>query len=227
MSADDEIPEEEEITPQDPVIAAVLELLESPDCPPLPKKVLEVLYPPTERLTEEQILRMRSSLVDRRFADVHPELVRRLMKPVKISTYLKETRECARTQVIEVTRLYGWPTSFLEKIESGETPFWQIPGIEAAKLFKLYRIHIEGVRQLVLATIAVNKGRAEMQEEIAMAEPDLRRELEAESTDEIESFTDEFYAGMADGTQMTGVGEKWLKDVTTGFEQLGATDFIK
>jgi transcriptional regulator with XRE-family HTH domain len=227
MSADDEIQEEEKIIPQDPVIAAIRELLESPDCPPLSKEVLDVLYPPGKPLTEEEIVHMRLSLLERKFVDLHPQLVRRLMKPVQISTYLKETRESANIQVMEVTRVIGWRPAYLEKIESGETPFWQIPGLEAAKLFKLYRTHSEGVRQLVLATIAVTKGREEMREEIERAEPDLRKELEAESTDEIEEFTDEFYAGMADEGQMTGVGEKWLRDVTEGFVQLGAIDYIE
>jgi hypothetical protein len=227
MSADDEIREEEEITPQDPVIAAIRELLESSDCPPLSKEVLGVLYPPGAPLTEEEIVHMHLSLLERKFADLHPKLVRRMMKPVKMSAYLKETRESAGIQVMEVTRVIGWRPSDLQKIESGETPFWQIPGLEAAKLFKLYRTHIKGVRQLVLATIAVSKGREEMREEIERAEPDLRRELEAESTDEIESFTDEFYAGMADEDQMTGVGEKWLRGVTDGFAQLGAIDYIE
>jgi hypothetical protein len=227
MSADDNIPEEEEINPRDPVITAFIELLESPDCPPLSEEVLDVLYPPGEPLTEKEFMHMNRSLLEKRFAELHPQLVRRLIKPVKMSAYLKETRESADVHAMEITRVIGWRPSDLQKIESGETPFWQIPGIEAAKLFQLYRTHIDGVRQLILATIAVNKGREEMREEIEGAEPDLRRELEAESTDEIEAFTDEFYASMADESQMTGVGEKWLRDVRDGFAQLGATDFIK
>jgi len=227
MRADDEIPEEEEINPRDPVITAFRELLESPDCPPLSKEVLDVLYPPGEPLTEEEFMHMNRSLLEKKFADLHPQLVRRLMKPVKMGTYLKEIRESANIQVMEITRVIGWRPAYLEKIESGETSFWQIPGLEAAKLFKLYRTHIDGIRLLVLATIVVTKGREELREEIEKAKPDLRRELEAESTDEIEDFTDEFYAGMAVESRMTGVGEKWLKNVRDGFAQLGATDFIE
>lgn len=227
MSDKDEILEEGLIETKDQSIAAVKWLLRSPDCPPLPETVLDVLLTPGD-LSEEEVAKMQKEVIAGIFADLHRKPVRQFNAPNWFARYLKEVTEVARLHPENVAEYTGQPLSLINKIFAGEVLPWQLDAKTlGADLVFLFRIHINGARQLVLGSIAVSQGRAEIDEAIRKADRRQRPQLRTEADEQAKAGTDEFYARFANESLMTEEANKWLNDVLEELKRRKAIAFIK
>ncbi len=226
MSADEETLEEEAIEAEDRSIAAAKWLLLSPDCPPLPKSVMDSFHSMPEPCPEEEVAIMQKLVIEKLFAKLYPKPIRQPKAKAPFGLYIKETRETIRLHAGDIARFLGRSASYVKDIETGKTLPWQLDPEEVATITTLFRLHAKALRKLVLASISVSQGRAEMDEAVKKAPRPLRKRLTARKDDEIEAATDEFYARSANESLMTDDIERWFKKVIKVLKDRKAIDFI-
>lgn len=102
----------------------------------------------------ESVERVRTLFVEKSFLRIHSRPVRQIMDMgvPSFGQWITEARRETRLPRKQIARVLKQEPSFIERLESGETPPWQCDADDVAALVKLYRLHINAVESLIRHT---------------------------------------------------------------------------
>ena len=112
------------------------------------EEIREFLATPTD-LPPGTAEEVRALFLDKVFRKFHPEPIWRVQEGEQFGPWFRALRKNVRLPPGEIAAAIGEPRSFMEELEGGEVPPWQINPDPVAKLMILYRVHILAVESLV------------------------------------------------------------------------------
>jgi hypothetical protein len=231
MSDDnDEIEKEEIIDSEDKATAALKRVLRSEYAPPMSGAVIDTFLSLPHPYPPEEVADMHKDFIERRFADVQPKGVRHLEQILPFERLLKISTDAAKISPKDVGHFIGKDASYVGRLIKGEILLYEMPVQNAALLIKLLRVHYGLVPLLIRASIAVRRGRAEMQKAFKEALKGrgkyIAREMKGQEGADIELDTDLHYASLAGEIELSEEIKSWVINLRTELERLGAIDLL-
>lgn len=228
--SDDKIREDKTIDSEDQATAALKRVLRSEYAPPMSESVIDVLLSLPHPFSPEEVEDMQNSFIEKRFADRYPKGVRHLEQKMPFERLLKATMKAAGMIPADIGQVISEDTSYVERVLNGEVALWEMKTESAARLIKLVRFHMDIVPQLVRASVAVRRGRDEMNKALKKA---LKKhgkrivdEMKGQEGEDTELATDLLYASLADEIELSEEIQSKLNDLRSELERLGALDLL-
>jgi transcriptional regulator with XRE-family HTH domain len=172
----------------------------------------------------EEIESMHAGFVKKVFGELHREPIRHIEEKRPFGRWLETARERARLIREDIAMALSKDASFVQRLEEGETPPWELSFVDAADIVCLFRIHIEAVRYLVLISLAVSDARQQVEKIAARAEGELQSK---ERTENLKKALDLAHAHRAGQAKPNEEINKWLKELREELQRRQATDLLE
>lgn len=138
------------------------EMFHSEGAPPLTDAVVDSFLALPEEYPQEQVRKMRARFAERLLADAHPEPVRAVEEKLPFGRWLEAARQRASVAREDVADAIGAEPAYVERVETGDLAPEMLPGEVMGPLVRLFRLHVNALRGLLLTSMAVARERAKL-----------------------------------------------------------------
>lgn len=138
------------------------EMFRSEGAPTLTDAVVDSFLALPEDYPEEQTRRMRARFVERLLAEAHPEPVRAVEEKLPFGRWLESSRQRATVAREDVADAIGAEPAYVERVETGDLSPETLPGEVLGLLVRLFKLHVDALRGLLLTSVAVARERAKL-----------------------------------------------------------------
>jgi hypothetical protein len=126
----------------------------SEDAPPLTDAEVDAFLSVPDKSSPATLKRMRKQFVSKVLEDLHPEPVRKVQRGLHFGSWVELTRESARLTRDAVGEALGKDRFYVERVEGEEILPWKLTPAKAADIVILFRLHIDGLTQLLSESLA-------------------------------------------------------------------------
>jgi transcriptional regulator with XRE-family HTH domain len=112
------------------------------------EEIREFLAPDPD-ISPGDIEEVRARFIGNVFRKLHPKPLWEVGHGEQFGPWFRAVRKSTRLPLEEIAAAIGESASFMEQLESGESPPWQLDHDSVARLMILYRVNIQAVKTLV------------------------------------------------------------------------------
>jgi hypothetical protein len=171
--------------------------------------------------SEESLQRMRRIFVEKALSGINRVPVTEA-ENTPFGRWIEKIRKKASLSSESIEKALGKRSPYIERLETGALMPWKLPASDVAELVGLFRIHIKALRQMVLASLAVNQ--------TPLAGDVIARshggKVSQERGDSTKRALDMFLARNSKIVEITPEIELWLKGVTEHLERSNLASLI-
>ncbi len=131
------------------------ELFSSNHSPALTDSMVDAFLNSPAQAPKESGERVIAFFVEKVLADLHKEPVRHVQTQT-FAVWIQGIRQLARLAVSDIALAIGKETAYVERLESGLTLPWDLKPQDAARLVRLFRLHIRAMSDLIQKSFDVN-----------------------------------------------------------------------
>lgn len=133
----------------------------SGDAPPLTGEEAEALLsaPVPAESSPADAVKARERFVCKLLAELHGGPVRLVGRGVPFGAWVKRARENAYLTQGDIGEAVGEDAAFVARLESGETPPWEVEPAAMVQIVVLFRLHHDAVKRLMAASLSEQQNR--------------------------------------------------------------------
>jgi transposase len=159
------------------------EMFRSGEMPPTEGEVQKSMRETTVEVSQVWLDRAHRKFVDKVFGYLHPYPVRRVTGRETFGLWLEARRRDAILIREDIARALGKDEFYVERLEIGETNPLSLNSSDAADIATLFRIHIDGIAQLISNSEAIRGRGGEIKVPVPSNVAELAREQGKPSND--------------------------------------------
>jgi hypothetical protein len=128
---------------------------ENPD--ELTDEMVDSIISRTKECPSERTERIRKRYIEKLFEELNPIPLQKIDTKSTFGRWVEGFRSKVQVSIADIGAALNQDPIFIEKIERSEIFPWECPPEFIADLMKLFRVHINGVAQLIATSNAVNQ----------------------------------------------------------------------